>query len=331
MLLDPGFELTLRPMRYPSFYDRYRDAIKNTWTVEEVDLHSDVADLAKLSEGERHMIGRLVAFFATGDSIVANNVVLSLYKHINSPEARLYLSRQLFEEAVHVQFYLTLLDTYLPDPEDRNAAFAAVENIPSIAQKAQFCFKYMNAVDHIESLQTKEDRRAFLLNLICFAACVEGLFFYGAFAYVYWFRSRGLLHGLATGTNWVFRDESMHMDFAFSVVDTVRAEEPDLFDDKMARQVTEMLEEAVEAELQFARDLCGEGLPGMNTESMREYLQAVADQRLARLGLPVRYGSTNPFGFMELQNVQELTNFFERRVSAYQIAVEGSVSFDDEF
>ncbi|MER7580461.1 ribonucleotide-diphosphate reductase subunit beta [Kitasatospora sp. NPDC097691] len=331
MLLDAGFELTLRPMRYPSFYDRYRDAIKNTWTVEEVDLHSDVADLAKLSEGERHMIGRLVAFFATGDSIVANNVVLSLYKHINSPEARLYLSRQLFEEAVHVQFYLTLLDTYLPDPEDRAAAFDAVENIPSIAQKAKFCFKYMNAVDHIDSLQTKEDRRAFLLNLICFAACVEGLFFYGAFAYVYWFRSRGLLHGLATGTNWVFRDESMHMDFAFSVVDTVREEEPDLFDDEMAKQVTEMLEEAVEAELQFAQDLCGDGLPGMNTASMREYLQAVADQRLARLGLPIRYGSTNPFGFMELQNVQELTNFFERRVSAYQVAVEGSVSFDDDF
>ncbi len=331
MLLDPGFELTLRPMRYPSFYDRYRDAIKNTWTVEEVDLHSDVADLAKLSEGERHLIGRLVAFFATGDSIVANNVVLSLYKHINSPEARLYLSRQLFEEAVHVQFYLTLLDTYLPDPEDRNAAFAAVENIPSIHQKAQFCFKYMNAVDHIDSLQTKEDRRAFLLNLICFAACVEGLFFYGAFAYVYWFRSRGLLHGLATGTNWVFRDESMHMDFAMSVVDTVREEEPDLFDDEMAKQVTEMLEEAVEAELQFARDLCGDGLAGMNTDSMRQYLEAVADQRLARLGMPIRYGSTNPFGFMELQNVQELTNFFERRVSAYQVAVEGSVSFDDDF
>lgn len=331
MLLDPGFELTLRPMRYPSFYDKYRDAIKNTWTVEEVDLHSDVADLAKLSDGERHMIGRLVAFFATGDSIVSNNVVLSLYKHINSPEARLYLSRQLFEEAVHVQFYLTLLDTYLPDPEDRSAAFDAVENIPSIHQKAQFCFKYMNAVDHLDSLQSKDDRRAFLLNLICFAACVEGLFFYGAFAYVYWFRSRGLLHGLATGTNWVFRDESMHMDFAFSVVDTVRAEEPDLFDEEMAKQVTAMLEEAVEAELQFAEDLCGEGLPGMNTASMREYLQAVADQRLARLGLPIRYGSSNPFGFMELQNVQELTNFFERRVSAYQTAVEGSVAFDDDF
>ncbi|MEU6171209.1 ribonucleotide-diphosphate reductase subunit beta [Streptantibioticus parmotrematis] len=330
-LLDPGFELTLRPMRYPDFYEHYRNAIKNTWTVEEVDLHSDVADLAKLSPGEQHLIGRLVAFFATGDSIVSNNLVLTLYKHINSPEARLYLSRQLFEEAVHVQFYLTLLDTYLPDHDDRAAAFAAVENIPSIREKAQFCFKWMDSVEKLDRLETKADRRRFLLNLICFAACIEGLFFYGAFAYVYWFRSRGLLHGLATGTNWVFRDESMHMDFAFQVVDTVRQEEPDLFDEEMGRQVTAMLEEAVEAELQFARDLCGDGLAGMNTDSMREYLEAVADQRLARLGLPVRYGSTNPFSFMELQNVQELTNFFERRASAYQVAVEGSVSFDDDF
>ncbi len=329
-LLDPGFELTLRPMRYPDFYERYRDAIKNTWTVEEVDLHSDVADLAKLSPGEQHMIG-LVAFFATGDSIVSNNLVLTLYKHINSPEARLYLSRQLFEEAVHVQFYLTLLDTYLPDPDDRAAAFDAVEEIPSIREKAQFCFKWMDSVEKIERLETKADRRRFLLNLICFAACIEGLFFYGAFAYVYWFRSRGLLHGLATGTNWVFRDETMHMNFAFEVVDTVRKEEPDLFDDELQQQVTDMLKEAVDAELQFGRDLCGEGLPGMNTESMREYLQCVADQRLARLGFPTVYGSENPFSFMELQGVQELTNFFERRPSAYQVAVEGSVGFDDDF
>ncbi|MFI1092724.1 ribonucleotide-diphosphate reductase subunit beta [Streptomyces sp. NPDC020917] len=330
-LLDPGFELTLRPMRYPDFYERYRDAIKNTWTVEEVDLHSDVADLAKLSAAEQHLIGRLVAFFATGDSIVANNLVLTLYKHINSPEARLYLSRQLFEEAVHVQFYLTLLDTYLPDPEDRTAAFAAVENIPSIREKAQFCFRWMDSVESIDRLESRADRRRFLLNLICFAACIEGLFFYGAFAYVYWFRSRGLLHGLATGTNWVFRDETMHMSFAFDVVDTVRKEEPELFDEQLREQVTAMLGEAVEAELQFARDLCGDGLPGMNTESMRAYLECVADQRLVRLGFAPVYGSQNPFAFMELQGVQELTNFFERRPSAYQVAVEGSVALDEDF
>ncbi|WP_333766800.1 ribonucleotide-diphosphate reductase subunit beta [Streptomyces sp. IBSBF 2435] len=335
-LLDPGFELTLRPMRYPDFYERYRDAIKNTWTVEEVDLHSDVSDLARLTAGEQHMIGRLVAFFATGDSIVSNNLVLTLYKHINSPEARLYLSRQLFEEAVHVQFYLTLLDTYLPDPADRAAAFDAVEEIPSIREKAQFCFRWManfdgQGAEKIDRLESREDRRRFLLNLICFAACIEGLFFYGAFAYVYWFRSRGLLHGLATGTNWVFRDETMHMSFAFDVVDTVRKEEPDLFDDQLQREVTDMLREAVDAELQFGRDLCGDGLPGMNTESMRAYLECVADQRLARLGFPALYGSQNPFSFMELQGVQELTNFFERRPSAYQVAVEGTVALDEDF
>ncbi|MFI7028750.1 ribonucleotide-diphosphate reductase subunit beta [Microbispora rosea] len=331
MLLDPGMDLTLRPMRYPGFYERYRAAIRNTWTVEEVDLASDLADLATLDEGERHLINRLVAFFATGDSIVANNLVLNLYQHVNAPEARLYLSRQLFEEAVHVQFYLTLLDTYLPDHDERVKAFAAVEHIPSIRDKAEFCFRWIDSISALNRLETREDRRAFLLNLVCFAACIEGLFFYGAFAYVYWFRSRGLLGGLATGTNWVFRDESMHMEFAFEVVDTVRREEPDLFDDELAAQVTRMMEEAVAAELAFARDLCGDGHGVMSAGNMRRYLEYVADRRLTRLGLPVRYGTDNPFPFMEFQDVQELANFFERRVSAYQVAVEGDVSFDETF
>lgn len=331
MLLDPGMDLTLRPMRYPEFYERYRAAIRNTWTVEEVDLNSDLADLARMTPEERHLINRLVAFFATGDSIVANNLVLNLYQHVNAPEARLYLSRQLFEEAVHVQFYLTLLDTYLPDHEERVKAFAAVEHIPSIRDKAEFCFRWIDSLGGLTRLESRDDRRAFLLNLICFAACIEGLFFYGAFAYVYWFRSRGLLSGLATGTNWVFRDESMHMEFAFSVVDTVRAEEPELFDDKLGAQVTQMIEEAVEVELAFAADLCGDGLFGMNVGQMRQYLEYAADQRLVRLRLPVRYGTANPFAFMELQDVQELANFFERRVSAYQVAVEGNVAFDESF
>ncbi|GAA1646348.1 ribonucleotide-diphosphate reductase subunit beta [Nonomuraea maheshkhaliensis] len=331
MLLDPGMDLTLRPMRYPDFYERFRAAIRNTWTVEEVDLHNDLADLARMTPQERHLINRLVAFFATGDSIVANNLVLNLYQHVNAPEARLYLSRQLYEEAVHVQFYLTLLDTYLPDPDERVKAFAAIEYIPSIRDKAEFCFRWIDSIDGLRRLESAAERRQFLLNLICFAACIEGLFFYGAFAYVYWFRSRGLLGGLATGTNWVFRDESMHMEFAFSVVDTVRAEEPSLFDDELGKQVTLMLEEAVAAELAFAADLCGDGMPGMGVEQMRQYLEYVADQRLTRLGLPRRYGSANPFAFMELQDVQELANFFERRVSAYQVAVEGNVSFDETF
>ncbi len=331
MLLDPGMDLTLRPMRYPMFYDRFRDAIKNTWTVEEVDLHSDLGDLARLSPAERHLVSRLVAFFATGDTIVSNNLVLNLYQHVNSPEGRLYLSRQLFEEAVHVQFYLTLLDTYVPDERERAQAFAAVENIPSIARKAEFCFRWINSLHELTELRTAADRRAFLLNLICFAACIEGLFFYGAFAYVYFLRSRGLLNGLASGTNWVFRDESMHMAFAFDVVEVVRREEPGLFDDELAGQVRAMLAEAVDCEAQFAADLLGHGVAGLSLADMRGYLEHVADRRLAQLGLEPLYGSKNPLAFMNLQDVQELSNFFERRVSAYQVGVSGDVAFDHDF
>lgn len=331
-ILDPGYDLTLRPMRYPQFYDMYRDAIRNTWTVEEVDFSDDLVDLAnKLDPAERHLISRLVAFFATGDSIVANNLVLNLYQHINAPEARLYLSRQLYEEALHVQFYLTLLDTYLPDMAEREQAFAAVENIPSIRAKAEFCQKWIDTLSDTKALETKEDRREFLLNLICFATCIEGLFFFAAFAYVYFFRSKGLLNGLASGTNWVFRDESMHMQFALSVVDTVRAEEPDLFDVDLQDRITDMVDEAVEAELKFAEDLLSGGVAGLALKDMRHYLQYVADQRLQTLGIPAQYNRKNPFDFMMLQDVQELSNFFERRVSAYQTGISGEVGFDEDF
>ena len=329
-LLDPGFNLTLRPMQYPQFFDMYKDAVKNTWTVEEIDFSDDLVDLnRKLVPAERHMINRLVAFFATGDSIVSNNLVLNLYKHINSPEGRMYLSRQLFEEALHVQFYLTLLDTYIPDHEERAAAFAAIENIPSIRTKAEFCFKWIDSINSLDELRTREDRKQFLLNLICFAACIEGLFFFAAFAYVYFLRSKGLLNGLASGTNWVFRDESGHMNFAFEVIEQVRAEEPDLFDDDLSQRVSTMIQEAVDVEFQFAEDLLSEGIPGMSLPDTREYLQFVADRRLELLGLPQVYGSSNPFQFMELQDVQELTNFFERTVSAYTKGIEGEFSLDD--
>ena len=315
-------------MKYPDFYEMYRNSIKNTWTVEEVDFSMDVNDLrSKMTPAERHLINRLVAFFATGDSIVSNNLVLNLYKHINSPEARMYLSRQPYEEALHVQFYLTLLDTYIPDHAEREQAFAAVENIPSIKKKADFCLKWIDSINDLDSLQTKDDRRKFLLNLICFASCIEGLFFFAAFSYVYFLRSKGLLHGLASGTNWVFRDESAHMNFAFEVVKKVRSEEPDLFDETLERDIVAMLNEAVECELQFAEDVLSLGVAGLSLSDMRQYLEFIADQRLAMLGLPKVYKSKNPFSFMDLQDVQELTNFFERRVAAYQVAVAGEVSF----
>ena len=331
-ILDPGFDLTLRPMRYPQFFEMYKDAIKNTWTVDEIDFSDDLVDLdRKLMPAEKHMVSRLVAFFATGDSIVSNNLVLNLYSHINSPEARMYLSRQLYEEALHVQFYLTLLDNYIPDMKEREAAFAAVENIPSIKAKADFCFKWMDQIQHVQVVETKAQRKQFLMNLICFATCIEGLFFFAAFAYVYFLRSKGLLNGLADGTNWVFRDESCHMNFALEVVNTVRAEEPDLFDDQLEADIREMMRDAVECEHLFAADVLADGVPGMSLGDTREYLQYVADTRLALLGYHPEFGSKNPFSFMELQDVQGLSNFFERTVSSYQTGIEGDVSFDEDF
>ena len=274
-------------MRYPAFYEMYRAAIKNTWTVEEVDFSTDVADLrAKMTDAERHLIQRLVAFFATGDSIVANNLVLNLYKHINAPEARMYLSRQLYEEALHVQFYLTLLDTYIPDPEERVTGLRRRREHP--VHPAQG--RVLHALDRLDPrarprCETREDRRQFLLNLICFAACIEGLFFFAAFAYVYFLRSRGLLHGLAAGTNWVFRDESAHMAFAFEVVDTVRREEPELFDGELrARRLRRCWTRRSSARRSSPRTCSAAASPGLSPRDMRQYLEYFADQRLATLG-----------------------------------------------
>nr|WP_223763063.1 ribonucleotide-diphosphate reductase subunit beta [Corallococcus sp. AS-1-6] len=314
--------LTLRPMAYPVFFEMYRNAIKNTWTVEEIDFSTDLVDLrSKMTDAERHLIHRLVAFFATGDSIVGNNLVLNLYKHLNAPEARMYLSRQLYEEALHVQFYLTLLDTYVPDPAERAKAFAAVDNIPSIQRKARFCMKWMDSIQALDQVRSRSDRRQFLLNLICFAGCIEGLFFFAAFAYVYFLRSKGLLNGLAAGTNWVFRDESAHMAFAFEAIQTARKEEPDLFDASLEKDVVQMMRDAVECETQFAQDLLSGGVMGLSVQEMRGYLEYVADQRLQMLGMAPIFHTKNPLHFMDLQDVQELTNFFERRVSSYQVAV----------
>jgi len=243
----------------------------------------------------------------------------------------MYLSRQLYEEALHVQFYLTLLDTYIPDHKEREAAFSAIETIPSIQRKGAFCFKWIDSVMDMDETRTMAEKKKFLLNLVCFACCIEGLFFFAAFAYVYFLRSKGLLNGLASGTNWVFRDESCHMAFALEVVRTVRDEHPELWDDALEAQILEMLQEAVECELAFAEDLLSGGVAGMSLQDMRQYLEFVADQRLENLGMQPYYGSKNPFPFMMLQDVQELSNFFERRVSAYQVSVTGEVAFDEAF
>jgi len=339
MLLDPGYVRTLRPMKYPEFFKMYKQGVANTWTTEEIDFTLDVAQLTGgvLTEAQTHLVKRLVAFFATGDSIVSDNLVLTLYKHINSPEARMYLSRQLFEEALHVETYLLLLDNYIPGMWEREQMFDAINNIPSIKQKADFCDKYMKLSEEAD-LHDKMERKKFLLTQMCFSACVEGMFFYAAFAYVYYLRSLGLLNGLADATNYVFKDETCHMNFGYAVIDKVRQEEPYLFDDDLYVKVRAMLDEAVECEMGFAKDiLFNDELPGLSLKDMRKYLEFVKCQRLVDLGYETDWlGSDGkpveqPFAFMELQGMQGLTDFFSRRVTDYRKGITGTVRFDAVF
>lgn len=332
-ILDPGFELSLRPMRYPQFFEQFRTAYeKNNWTVQEISFGTDLIDLReKLSEAEKHVVNRLVAFFATGDSIVGSNAALTLYKHVNSPEARMYYGRQIFEESLHVDFYLTLVDNYIADADERAAAFAAINNVPSIKQKADFCFRWMDQMNTIDRLETDEQKQLFLMNLLTFACAVEGLFFFAAFAYVYYLRDRGLLHGLASGTNWVFRDESAHMRFAFDVIDTIRQETPHLWEG-MEPRIRAMLLEAIDCEMQFAEDVLSIGVMGLSQADMLEYLRYVVDGHCQRLGMEQMFGAKCPFDFMLKQDVQALTSFFERTTTEYTVGISGNVDLGlDDF
>jgi ribonucleoside-diphosphate reductase beta chain len=335
MILDSQLDLTLRPMKYPEFFQLYKSSIKNIWTTDEIDFSVDHEHLRdKLSPQEAHLIKRLVAFFATADNLVAHNLVLNFYKHINSPEFRMFLGKQLFDEMLHVETYLLLVDQYVPDADERKAAFDAYQTVPSVKLKADFCFKYMDSIDKLHKIETDDDRRQFLENLICFAACVEGLFFFGSFAYVYFLRNKGLLPGLATATNWVFRDETLHIQGAMDVIKVIRREYPHLFDAALEKKVELMMDEAIQVEMAFCQDALSMGLSGMSPQLMHEYLEYVADQRLVQLGMKRKYLATNPFPFMVLQDLQPLTNFFEKRVTEYQKGFESnksSIVFDEAF
>jgi len=334
MLLNPELDLTLRPMKYPQFFELYKNSIKNIWTTDELDFSVDFEHLRdKITPPEAHLIKRLVAFFATADNVVAHNLVLNFYKHINSPEFRMFLGKQLFDEMLHVETYLLLVDNYIPDQVERTQAFAAYKTIPSIRAKADFCFKYMDSINQIDKVDTDDKRRQFLENLICFAACVEGLFFFGSFAYVYFLRSKGLLPGLATATNWIFRDESVHIEGAMAAIHGIKQEYPQLFNKALEEKVYSMIEEALEVEMAFCKDSLSVGVTGLSEKLMKEYLEYVADQRLSQMGFKKRYMSKNPFSFMVLQDVQPLTNFFEKRVTEYQkgFNVNSDVTFDADF
>lgn len=335
-ILEPGLTLKMRPMTYPKFYDQYKTAIKNTWTPEEVSFQTDISDIRdKLTLGEKHVLNRVISFFAVGDLLVLHNAIRNLSKHVNSPEALLYYARQIFEESLHQDFYNILLDNYIPDMSEREKIFDAINTLPSVKKKADFCLKWFNDSVDLGELDTSEKRQTYLMNMITFASAVEGIQFFASFVYVFWLRSRGLMNGLGDGTQWVFRDESMHMNFAFSMVDTIKEEYPELWTIELQDSVVMMLKDAIAVEMSFAEDVLSEGVIGLSLTGIENYLKFMADKHLQRLGIDYHFNGKNEFPFMELQNLETLTNFFERKTSDYSLgsARQGAeaVSFTSDF
>lgn len=335
-ILDPGMTLKMRPLKYQQFYDTYKSAIKNTWTVEEVSFLTDISDIRdRLTPGEKRVLHRIISFFAVGDLLVLHNTVRNLSRHVNSPEALLYYARQMYEESLHQDFYNILLDNYVPDMAEREAIFDAINTLPSVRAKAEFCLKWFDESSDLSDILTVEKKQKYLMNMITFAAAVEGLQFMASFVYVFWLRSRGLMNGLADGTQWVFRDESLHMRFGFSVIDVIKQEYPELWTADLETQIITMLKDAISVEMIFAKDVLEEGAIGLSLGGIENYLKFMADKHLDRLGMDFRFGGKNEFSFMSLQDVEEISNFFERRVSSYQTgtarAGAEAVSFDTEF
>jgi ribonucleoside-diphosphate reductase beta chain len=279
---------------------------------------------------ERHLIERLVAFFATGDSIVANNLVLNLYKHINAPEARMYLSRQLYEEALHVQFYLTCSTPTCPDP--RSAAPPSRRSRTSRPSSEGRLLLQVDRLDPIADALETRATAAFLLNLICFAACIEGLFFFAAFAYVYFLRSRGLLQRAGVGHELgVPRRERAHgLRLRGGPHRAPRGAGPVRRADASA-EVREMMADAIDCEARSPRTCWPAAWWACRCATCASTCSTSPTSASRPRAWRRRYGTKNPLPFMDLQDVQELTNFFERRVSAYQVGVSGEVVFDEAF
>jgi ribonucleoside-diphosphate reductase beta chain len=335
-ILEPGMTLKMRPLQHPEFYEIYKKAIKNTWTVEEVSFLTDISDIRdKLTVGEKHVLNRVISFFAVGDLLVLHNTIRNLSKHINSPEALLYYSRQIFEESLHQDFYNILLDNYVPDINERAKVFDAINTLPSVREKAEFCLKWFSETSSVDTLDTDEKKQNYLLNLITFASAIEGIQFMASFLYVFWLRSRGLMNGLADGTQWVFRDETLHMHFGFALVDTIKKEYPHLWTKELESKIIEMLKDAISVEMFFAKDVLSEGAIGLSLVGIENYLKFTADKHLARLGITsYRFDGKNEFPFMILQDIEEQANFFERRVSQYVIGFSTEnkeLTFNEDF
>ena len=319
----------LVPFKYDWAWQKYLDGCANHWMPQEVNMNADIAlwkDPNGLTEDERMIVKRNLGFFSTADSLVANNLVLARYRLVTNPECRQYILRQAFEEAIHTHAYQYCIESLAMDEGE---IFNMYHEIPSVAKKAAWGLKYTRSIsDPNFKTGTAETDQELLRNLIAFYCCLEGIFFYCGFTQILSMGRRNKMTGTSEQFQYILRDESMHLNFGIDMINQIKLENPELWTDEMKEQATQMILQATQLEIEYARDTMPRGVLGMNAAMMEEYLEFIANRRLVQIGLPEQFdGVSNPFPWMsEIMDLRKEKNFFETRVIEYQTG--GALSWD---
>ena len=301
MLLQDDNRYVMFPIKSQSIWDMYKKALESFWRCEEVDLTKDLKHWETLTPNEKHFISHILAFFAASDGIVLENLAVRFMSDIQLAEVRAFYGFQIAMENIHSEMYSLLIETYIKNKEEKNKLFRAVENFPCIKKKADWALKWVG-----------DKRSSFATRVIAFA-CVEGIFFSGAFCSIYWLKKRGLMPGLTFSNELISRDEALHTEFAALIYR--------MLNKKLKKErVYEIVKEAVSIEQEFITEALPCRLIGMNDKLMNEYIEFVADRLVVQLGYKKIYNTANPFAFMEMISIEGKTNFFERRVGEYALA-----------
>lgn len=312
--------MQLYPMRHQFAWEAYMAANANHWLPTEISMQRDIEQWrAKdvLTADERQAFETVLGFFTTADSIAANNIVLALYKHITSPECRMYLLRQGYEEAIHTHSYQYIVESL---GMDESRIFNMYREVDAIYQKDNLVLSFNEGIfDPMFKTGTFENDQKFLENLIVFSLILEGIFFYSSFAVMFGFQRQNKLTGAAEQIQYIMRDESMHLNFGINMINTIKEEQPELWTLEFQERVLDLVKRAVVLEYTFAREVFPRGIFGMNADGFKQYIEHIADRRLARIGLPVQYNVENPFPWMsEAIDLNKEKNFFETRVTEYK-------------
>jgi len=319
----------LVPFKYDWAWQKYLDGCANHWMPQEVNMTADIAlwkSEGGLSDDERVIVKRSLGFFSTADSLVANNLVLAIYRLITNPECRQYLLRQAFEEAIHTHAYQYVIESL---GMDEGEIFNMYHEVPAVARKASWALKYTKEVnDPTFRTGTADTDRALLKNLIAYYCVLEGIFFYCGFTQILSMGRRNKMTGTSEQFQYILRDESMHVNFGIDVINQIKLENPHLWDEDTQQVARQMILEGTQLEIEYARDTMPRGVLGMNANMMAEYLQFIANRRLAQIGLTEQFpGVKNPFPWMsEIMDLKKEKNFFETRVTEYQTG--GALSWD---